>query len=54
MYALLTDETNLEASEAILFFTYGGLIVPMEKMSTLHARIEEIRKQAGAMVLVID
>jgi hypothetical protein len=47
MYALLTDETNLEASEAVRFFTYGGLIVPMAKIPTLHARIEEIRKAAG-------
>jgi hypothetical protein len=47
MYLLLTDETNLEAGEAVRFFTYGGLIVPMEKMSVLHARIEEIRKEAG-------
>lgn len=47
MYVLLTDETNLEASDAVRFFTYGGLIVPMEKIPTLHARIEEIRKAAG-------
>lgn len=47
MYVLLTDETNLEASESVRFFTYGGLIVPMEKIPALHARIEEIRKAAG-------
>lgn len=47
MYVLLTDESNLEAGESIKFFTYGGLIVPMENWPTLNQRIASIREQAG-------
>ncbi|MEW5903654.1 MAG: hypothetical protein AB1722_04830 [Pseudomonadota bacterium] len=47
MYLLLTDETNLKAGENVEFFSYGGLIVSMEKLPILHARIAEIREANG-------
>jgi hypothetical protein len=47
MYVFLTDETNLEARDAIRFFTYGGLVVPMANLPALHSKIEGIRKAAG-------
>ena len=47
MYVLLTDETNLEASAAVRFFTYGGLIVPIANIPALHTKVLDIRKQAG-------
>jgi len=47
MYVLLTDETNLEASEAVRFFTYGGLIVPLANLAALHSRVAAIRQAAG-------
>lgn len=47
MYLLLTDETNLKAGGNVEFFSYGGLIVSMEKLPILHARIAEIREANG-------
>lgn len=47
MHLLLTDESNLEPSEGVKFFTYGGLIVPLAHVAPLHERIEQIRKEAG-------
>jgi hypothetical protein len=47
MYVLLTDESNLEPSESIKFFTYGGLIVPLVNLPALHDRIGQIRTKAG-------
>ena len=47
MYLLLTDETNLQAGGKVEFFSYGGLIVPVAKLSELHTRIAEIRNIYG-------
>lgn len=47
MHILFTDETNLKASDKVEFFSYGGLIVPVDKMAELHNRISEIRESAG-------
>ena len=47
MYVLLTDETNLEAGDAVRFFAYGGLIVPTARLPALHAKVGGIRKAAG-------
>lgn len=45
MYVLFTDETNLQAKDAVRFFSYGGLIVPMENVPQLHEKIAAIRKK---------
>lgn len=45
MYLLITDETNLNASGDVEFFSYGGLIVPAAKVPELHTRIAAIRKE---------
>jgi hypothetical protein len=47
MHLLLTDETNLQAGENIEFFSYGGLIVPLEKVASLNAAIGIIRATYG-------
>lgn len=47
MYLLLTDETNRSHSKEATFFVYGGLIVQLDKIPTLHLAIEEIRTNNG-------
>ena len=47
MHILYTDETNIQPSGDIKFFIYGGLIVDVDRMGELQARIEEIRRLAG-------
>jgi hypothetical protein len=47
MQILLTDETNRQPSREAKFFVYGGLVLTVEALSTLHAEIEEIRRTAG-------
>lgn len=47
MYLLMTDETNLQASDRAKFFIYGGLIVPLNKAVELDRRISKARIDAG-------
>lgn len=47
MYLLFTDETNLQATENVKFFSYGGLIVEATKLPELHSAISEIRMKYG-------
>jgi hypothetical protein len=47
MHLLLTDETNITASQAAKFFVYGGLIVPIVNLSALDDRIAQARAIAG-------
>lgn len=47
MYLLLTDETNLRPERNAKFFAYGGLIIPLEKLSILDSKIAYIRSRAG-------
>jgi len=47
MYALFTDETNMPNDPRATFFAYGGLIVPISGLATLHDQIEDIRTDAG-------
>lgn len=51
MYVLGADETNRVPTQNIKFFVYGGLILPVESLVTLHERIEEIRRNAGYQAL---
>ncbi|XVV05287.1 hypothetical protein ACQPW3_07805 [Actinosynnema sp. CA-248983] len=44
MYIFVTDETNLEPSKEGIFFIYGGLIIPADKMAELDQRIDTIRE----------
>lgn len=43
----MTDETNLNPGREAKFFIYGGLMMPMETVSVLHAGIEGIRQSHG-------
>ena len=47
MYILGTDETNLHPSQQGKFFIYGGLILPVENLPLLDAKISAIRADAG-------
>lgn len=47
MYALFTDETNLEPSKEVKFFIYGGIFFPIARLSILDDKIREIRIKAG-------
>lgn len=47
MHLLLTDETNVQPKEDVLFFVYGGLIVPLAALSELDTRITAARAKAG-------
>ena len=47
MHLLLTDETNITATQAAKFFVYGGLIVPIENLSALDEKIAQARIVAG-------
>ena len=47
MFILLTDETNRAHSQDAMFFVYGGLIVKLEKVASLHQTIERIREDLG-------
>jgi len=47
MYLLVTDETNRTASENIKFLVYGGLAIPLERMTELDQAIRDIRLNAG-------
>ena len=47
MHLLLTDESNLAPAEGVDFFTYGGLIVPIDRVAALHSRIAAIRVDYG-------
>src|SRR5690625_1946354 len=43
----MTDETNLEPSKVSRFFMYGGLILPVERLSNLHTAIADLRSRYG-------
>ncbi len=43
MHILFTDETNIRPGKGIRFFIYGGLVFPIEALSTLDKGIEKIR-----------
>jgi len=47
MHILLTDETNLNASNQAKFFVYGGLFLDAEQLPLLTDRITSIRANAG-------
>ncbi len=47
MFFLLTDETNLQASDHAKFFIYGGLIIPFSAVTEFNRRIIETRLEAG-------
>jgi len=47
MYIMFTDETNRRPSRDRRFFVYGGLLFPIEHLSTIHDHIEKIRNEAG-------
>jgi hypothetical protein len=47
MYCLITDETNLEPSQEIEFFIYGGLFFPIDAHVRLNSEISKIRDEAG-------
>lgn len=44
---MFTDETNRHPSRISRFFVYGGLLFPVEHLSTLHTEIEQIRLDAN-------
>jgi hypothetical protein len=46
-YLLFTDETNQQPSDASLFFIYGGVFVPIEKLTDLHNLVEKARSDNG-------
>lgn len=47
MYILLADETNRRPTADCKFFVYGGLLLPIAKLSELHSGVELIRKETG-------
>ena len=47
MLILFTDETNLPSDLKAKFFAYGGLVVPVDALPDLDARVVQIRKDAG-------
>ncbi len=47
MDILITDETNLTASEASRFFVYGGVFLDVAQLPEIHRTISAIRKTAG-------
>jgi hypothetical protein len=47
MYLLVTDETNRRPDGNIRFLAYGGLIIPIERLSEVDTSIRTIRTQAG-------
>ena len=47
MYYLFTDETNIDPSDSIKFFAYGGLIIPFSNQVKIHFGIERIREKFG-------
>lgn len=49
MYLLFTDETNLteQIDQGIKFFAYGGLIMPLDKMSVISDNIQKLRTEYG-------
>lgn len=47
MYLMLTDETNNTPVGQIKFFVYGGLIIPLDQVEALTAKIKKIRQDAG-------
>jgi hypothetical protein len=44
---MVCDETNLDETERVRFFVYGGLIVPAEAIGELTERVGEIRQEHG-------
>ena len=47
MYFLVSDETNLNSTEEIKFFVYGGLIIPYEVSDRISDEIDQIRTDCG-------
>jgi hypothetical protein len=47
VYLLVCDETNLQPSQTVDFFVYGGLAVPADAAGRLSQRIAEIRQAHG-------
>lgn len=47
MYYLVTDETNVTASNNAEFFIYGGLALSGEQLSEIHRQISAIRERYG-------
>ncbi len=47
MYLMMTDETNFQPSTRSRFFIYGGLVIPLDRLSILDREIDLIRKEAG-------
>ena len=47
MYLLLTDETNQRPGADVTFFIFGGLILPLDCLTELDARIQKARTDAG-------
>lgn len=46
MQLMLTDETNQQPGRNARFFILGGLIIPFERLDTLHTTIHNIRETA--------
>lgn len=47
MYVLLTDETNLQKSDDVKFFAYGGLFFRFELLPELDSAVRAIRSKYG-------
>jgi hypothetical protein len=43
MYLMFADETNVDPTERVQFFIYGGLVVPMESAEPLTTAIGQVR-----------
>jgi hypothetical protein len=47
MYLMFGDEADKEAAKNKKFFVYGGVFVPTNSISPLHAEVERLRVAAG-------
>lgn len=49
MYLLFTDETNLteQTDQGVKFFAYGGLVIPIDKISIIDESIKKFRLEYG-------